>query len=235
MLQARRISSRRLVIHVPVKVKTHHHTHTVYKVLHGSGAGGGGSGIKQTVYKIVGFSGEGGGGHGDMGHGSHSPGHSHSQSHSQSHGMGMGEITYEDRHGCESGKVMPSHRDIFNHYARHDQEAAEDSDYAEERDEFIDVRDAWLWIKSCEKRCRLIIKFQQPKKLYSTINRASERQREGRCICMRLKVITKLLKPCRHPCPCPTPPPPPPTSHSSSCCSLSSSGNGRNASYEVVS
>ncbi|XP_023164689.1 uncharacterized protein LOC111595274 [Drosophila hydei] len=148
MLQARRISSRRLVIHVPVKVKTHHHTHTVYKVLHGSGAGGGGSGIKQTVYKIVGFSGEGGGGHGDMGHGSHSPGHSHSQSHSQSHGMGMGmgmgEITYEDRHGCESGKVMPSHRDIFNHYARHDQEAAEDSDYAEERDEFIDVRDAWL-------------------------------------------------------------------------------------------
>ncbi|EDV95909.1 GH15512 [Drosophila grimshawi] len=148
MLQARRISSRRLVIHVPVKMKTHHHTHTVYKVLHGSGSSGGG--VKQTIYKLVGFSGEGGSG---MGHGGHSQshgyggGHGHGQSHS--HGMGgMGEITYEDRHGCESGKVMPSsmgHRDmVFNHYARHDQEEAESSDYAEERDEFIDVRDAWL-------------------------------------------------------------------------------------------
>ncbi|XP_030242370.1 keratin, type I cytoskeletal 10 [Drosophila navojoa] len=164
MLQARRISSRRLVIHVPVKVKTHHHTHTVYKVLRGAAGGGGGSGgggIKQTVYKVVGFSGEGGGGggsgHGDMGHGSHShsPGHSYGHSHSHSHGlglglglgmgMGMGEITYEDKHGCESGKLMPSHRDmLFNHYARHDQEQAENGDYAEERDEFIDVRDAWL-------------------------------------------------------------------------------------------
>ncbi|XP_043865764.1 keratin, type I cytoskeletal 10 [Drosophila mojavensis] len=157
MLQARRISSRRLVIHVPVKVKTHHHTHTVYKVLRGAAGGGGagGGGIKQTVYKVVGFSGEGGGGggsgHGDMGRGSHSHSPGHSYSHSHSHGlglgmgMGMGEITYEDKHGCESGKLMPSHRDmLFNHYARHDQEEAEDADYAEERDEFIDVRDAWL-------------------------------------------------------------------------------------------
>ncbi|EDW68730.2 uncharacterized protein Dvir_GJ12531 [Drosophila virilis] len=151
MLQARRITSRRLVIHVPVKMKTHHHTHTVYKVLHGSGGGSAG-GIKQTVYKVVGFSGEGGhgGGHGhggvggiSMGHGSH--GQSHSHSHGQSHGMGLGEITYEDRHGCESGKLMPSHRDmLFNHYARQDQEEAVATDYAEERDEFIDVRDAWL-------------------------------------------------------------------------------------------
>ncbi|XP_051861252.1 uncharacterized protein LOC117572535 isoform X1 [Drosophila albomicans] len=141
-LQARRISSRRLVIHVPVKVKTHHHTHTVYKMLHGSGGGG----IKQTVYKVVGFSGEGGTG---KGHVSHSLGHNHGASHSTSHSHGLdhGEITYEDKHGCESGKVMPmsGHRDmLFNHYARHDQEESEATDYAEEQDEFIDVRDAWL-------------------------------------------------------------------------------------------
>ncbi|KAL7732065.1 hypothetical protein ACLKA6_015827 [Drosophila palustris] len=139
-LQARRISSRRLVIHVPVKVKTHHHTHTVYKMLHGSGNGGGG-GIKQTIYKVVGFD-EGKGSHGSHGHG-----HSHGAGHSYSHGLDHGEITYEDRHGCESGKLMPSghHRDmLFNHYARHDQEESEATDYAEEQDEFIDVRDAWL-------------------------------------------------------------------------------------------
>ncbi|XP_034481029.1 uncharacterized protein LOC117786767 [Drosophila innubila] len=138
LLQARRISSRRLVIHVPVKVKTHHHTHTVYKMLHGSGGGGG---IKQTVYKVVGFD-EGSAG---KAHGSRSYGHGPSHSYGHSHGMDHGEITYEDKHGCESGKLMPSHRDmLFNHYARHDQEESEATDYAEERDEFIDVRDAWL-------------------------------------------------------------------------------------------
>lgn len=153
LLQARRISNRRLVIHVPVKVKTHHHTHTVYKVLHGSGgssggghgsssSGGGHGGIKQTIYKLVGFSGE----DSKPAHSSHSYSHSPGPSHSYSHGMAdHGEITYEDKHGCESGKLMPMHRDlVFNHYDRQDQEESEATDFAEEQDEFIDVRDAWL-------------------------------------------------------------------------------------------
>ncbi|XP_022217677.2 glycine-rich cell wall structural protein 1.8 [Drosophila obscura] len=152
-LEARRIAHRRLIIHVPVKVKTHHHTHTVYKAHHGShGGGGGGGGIKQTVYKVLGYSTHGkgggiigggsGGGYGsfDMGGGGGGGGMG---------GMGHGEITYEDMHGCESGKVMPAHRDmIFNHYSRHDEpEDALDAlaaDFDEERDEFIDVRDGWL-------------------------------------------------------------------------------------------
>lgn len=141
---------------MPVKVKTHHHTHTVYKVLHGSGGGGGGhgggsgggggghGGIKQTIYKLVGFSGE----DSKPAHSSHSYSHSPAASHSYSSSHGMadhGEITYEDKHGCESGKLMPTHRDlVFNHYARHDQEESEATDFAEEQDEFIDVRDAWL-------------------------------------------------------------------------------------------
>ncbi|SPP76956.1 keratin, type II cytoskeletal 1 [Drosophila guanche] len=146
-LEARRIAHRRLIIHVPVKVKTHHHTHTVYKALRGShGGGGGGGDIKQTVYKVLakgglvggGGSGGSGGGYGsyDMGGGSMG-------------GMGHGEITYEDMHGCESGKVMPAHRDmIFNHFSRHDEpEDALDAlaaDFDEVQDEFIDVRDGWL-------------------------------------------------------------------------------------------
>ncbi|XP_016934879.2 uncharacterized protein [Drosophila suzukii] len=137
-IQARRLGHRRLIIHVPVKVKTHHHTHTVYKVLHGShGGGGGGGGVKQTVYKVLGFSthgggiGKGGGG----GHGSYDLG-----------GMGHGgEITYEDMHGCESGKVIPAARDmIFNHYSRHGEGDGAGEDYAEELDEFVDLRDGWL-------------------------------------------------------------------------------------------
>ncbi|XP_017089847.2 uncharacterized protein [Drosophila bipectinata] len=135
-IQTRRLSHRRLIIHVPVKVKTHHHTHTVYKVLHGSGGGGG---VKQTVYKVLGFSTHGGGGGmtkgtggGGGGHGSYDMG-----------GMGHGEITYEDMHGCESGKVMPAGRDmIFNHYSRHGS-GLESEDYAED-DDFIDLRDGWL-------------------------------------------------------------------------------------------
>ncbi|EDV50210.1 dormancy-associated protein 2 [Drosophila erecta] len=144
-VQARRLGHRRLIIHVPVKVKTHHHTHTVYKVLHGShggGGGGGGGGVKQTVYKVLGFSthgggaakGGGGGGAGHGGHGSYDMG-----------GMGHGEITYEDMHGCESGKVIPAARDmIFNHYSRHGQSDGTGEDYAEELDDFVDLRDGWL-------------------------------------------------------------------------------------------
>ncbi|XP_033159300.1 uncharacterized protein LOC117140465 isoform X1 [Drosophila mauritiana] len=144
-VQARRLGHRRLIIHVPVKVKTHHHTHTVYKVLHGSHGGGGG--VKQTVYKVLGFSTHGGGiakggggGVGGVGHGGYG-----SYDMGSMGGMGHGEITYEDMHGCESGKVIPAARDmIFNHYSRHDQSDGTAEDYAEELDDFVDLRDGWL-------------------------------------------------------------------------------------------
>ncbi|XP_017079704.1 H/ACA ribonucleoprotein complex subunit 1 [Drosophila eugracilis] len=146
-IQARRLGHRRLIIHVPVKVKTHHHTHTVYKVLHGS-HGGGGGGVKQTVYKVLGFSTHGGGiakgGGGSGGGGGHGGGGGGHGSYDLG-GMGHGEITYEDMHGCESGKVIPAARDmIFNHYSRHGEGDGTTEDYAEELDDFVDLRDGWL-------------------------------------------------------------------------------------------
>ncbi|XP_070070590.1 uncharacterized protein [Drosophila takahashii] len=140
-IQARRLGHRRLIIHVPVKVKTHHHTHTVYKVLHGS-HGGGGGGVKQTVYKVLGFSTHGGGI--AKGGGGGGGGHHHGSYDLGSMGNG-GEITYEDMHGCESGKVIPAARDmIFNHYSRHGESDGAGEDYAEELDDFVDLRDGWL-------------------------------------------------------------------------------------------
>lgn len=152
---AARRAHRRLIIHVPVKTKTHHHTHTVYKVVHGHGGGGGGGGhggIKQTVYKVMGFAsgaernsggmskggGGGGGGGGAVGYGSYDLG-------VMGRGKGNGEITYEDMHDCESGKVAPGGRDmIFNHYSRHGETDSTVEDYAEELDDFIDLRDPYL-------------------------------------------------------------------------------------------
>ncbi|XP_017059619.1 cold and drought-regulated protein CORA [Drosophila ficusphila] len=141
-IQARHSGHRRLIIHVPVKMKTHHHTHTIYKVVHGSHGGGGGGVKHQTVYKVLGFSTHGGGmSKGGGGGGGHGGGGSHVSY--DLGGMGHGEITYEDMHGCESGKVAPAARDmIFNHYSRHGGGTHED--YAEELDDFVDLRDDWL-------------------------------------------------------------------------------------------
>ncbi|XP_070142097.1 uncharacterized protein [Drosophila kikkawai] len=162
-IAARRLAHRRLIIHVPVKTKTHHHTHTVYKVVHAHGGGGGGhGGIKQTVYKVMGFAsngaerngngmskglGGGGGGGGASGGGGNggSVGYGSYDLGGMGRGKGHGEITYEDMHDCESGKVAPATRDmIFNHYSRHGETGGSVEDYAEEMDDFIDLRDAYL-------------------------------------------------------------------------------------------